>query len=442
MSGTASSTLPPSEPTAAAREPGGSDHANAAPPGTASEVGAAQGGESIAAAPSRAGPVDVAIIANTSTPYRTHVHRRIAREMPEVRLWTVFTHELGTSPWVAEPPAEIRPVSFGPGEDAVQQDRPSRALHEWRKGGRVIRWLVEHNVRAVVLLGYNDAGRLRIIRWCARNGVACLMWADSNIHGDLARGARRWIKQTLLPHVLSRCCAVLPCGRLGRDYFKKYGVDERRAFFSPVEPDYELIRTLPPERVEQAAARFDLRPGRRRIVFSGRLIQDKRPDIAIDALAAISEERPEWDLVLVGDGTLRAALEARVPPRLASRVKFTGFLTDPADVSAIYRLCDVLILPSDYEPWALVINEAAASGLAIVSSSVVGASYELVRDGVNGFVFPPGDLAAATAALRSATDPQRVESLKAGSRIVLEDWRREGDPVHGLRAALRHCGVL
>jgi glycosyltransferase involved in cell wall biosynthesis len=102
----------------------------------------------------------------------------------------------------------------------------------------------------------------------------------------------------------------------------------------------------------------------------------------------------------------------------------------------------VLILPSDYEPWALVINEAAASGLAIVSSSVVGASYELVRDGVNGFVFPPGDLAAATAALRSATDPERVETLKAGSQIVLEDWRRDGDPVHGLRAALRHCGVL
>lgn len=428
MSGTVSRTFPPTPQAVPASDPG-----------RAAQAAAAQGGRPAAPSP---GVADIAVIANSSTPYRTHLHRRIVQEMPEVRLWSVYTHELGTSPWVDPPPQEIRPVHFGPGEDALAQDRPSRALHEWRKGGRIIDWLREHNVRAVIVLGYNDTGRLRIIRWCARNGVPCLLFSDNNIHGDTVRGSKALFKRALLPRVLSRCCAVLPCGTLGRDYFVKYGGDAARMFFFPYEPDYDLIRSLPAERVEQVRRRFGLRPDRRRIVFSGRLVRNKRPDLAVDAFAAIADRRPQWDLVVAGEGVLRKELEARVPAALKSRVVWTEFLADPADVSAIYRLCDVLMLPSDYEPWALVVNEAAAADLAIVSSSVVGAAYELVRDGVNGAVFPPGDLTAATDALLKVTDPQRTEALRAGSRGVLQDWRDRGDPVQGLRAALRHCGVL
>jgi glycosyltransferase involved in cell wall biosynthesis len=177
-------------------------------------------------------------------------------------------------------------------------------------------------------------------------------------------------------------------------------------------------------------------------VYSGRLVPEKRVDLAIDAFACVAAQRPEWDLVIAGDGVLRAELEARVPAPLRPRVTWTGFLADPADVSAVYRLCDVLVLPSDYEPWALVVNEAAAAGLAVVSSSVVGAAHELVREGVNGALFPPGQVGAAAAALLSVTDPSRVDALRAGSARVLEAWRKQGDPVEGLRAALRHCGVL
>ena len=67
---------------------------------------------------------------------------------------------------------------------------------------------------------------------------------------------------------------------------------------------------------------------------------------------------------MVGDGVLRADLERLVADlAISDRVKFLGFMDDQKTISAIYRASDVLVLPSDYEPWALVINEAAAAGI-------------------------------------------------------------------------------
>jgi glycosyltransferase involved in cell wall biosynthesis len=145
---------------------------------------------------------------------------------------------------------------------------------------------------------------------------------------------------------------------------------------------------------------------------------------------------------MIGEGDLRDSLRGRVGPELAARVTWTGFLDDQAAISALYRLSDVLVLPSDHEPWALVINEAAAAGLAIVSSNVVGAAAELVRDGVNGRIFPAGDLKGVTDCLMDVTVAAKADAMKAASATVLADWRRRGDPVAGLRQALAAAGVL
>ena len=382
----------------------------------------------------------IAIVSNAPTPYRVHLHRRIADEIPGLQLHSLFTHQTSNSDWAVELPAEIGPVLLGAGESSGDQDKPRHAVREWRRGGRVIRHLREHAVRFVVMMGYNDAGRLRTMRWCRRRGVPCYLFGDSNVHGDTAVGFKRTVKRVALRRVLSWCDGVLVCGSLGRRYFDRYGVADDHIFPFPYEPDYGLIGSLTPKEIAATAARFSLARGRRRIVYSGRLVDVKRVDLLIDAFAAIVAERPEWDLVIVGDGPLRATLEARAAP-LAGRVTWAGFIDDQRTVSGIYRSCDVLVLPSDYEPWALVVNEAAAAGLAIVSSDVVGAAAELVRDGVNGRLFTPGDLPGLTTALRDVTAVGMTDRMRDASAVVLADWRKRGDPVDGLRAALRQAGV-
>src|SRR3954452_22988241 len=61
----------------------------------------------------------IAIIANSQTPYRLHLHRRIAAEIPQVQLWSLYTHETSNSAWAFEAPPEIGPVLFGKGESSA-----------------------------------------------------------------------------------------------------------------------------------------------------------------------------------------------------------------------------------------------------------------------------------------------------------------------------------
>ncbi|HTL27797.1 MAG TPA: glycosyltransferase family 4 protein [Tepidisphaeraceae bacterium] len=375
----------------------------------------------------------LAVICNSLPPYRVHVQERLAREL-DVNLFSLVTHEGTDRRWKFNPPPGINPVSFG-------LDRAGCGhwfnLAAYRKGGEVIEWLRANRADCVVIFGYSDATRVRVIRWCHRNGVPCFVWGDSNILGDRATGAKAAAKEWFVSTVLSWCTGALACGQRGVAYFEKYGVPRERIFLFPNEPDYELIRRVSDESLDAVKQRYRLARGRRRMIYSGRLTQVKRVDLLIDAFAAVANERSEWDLIIAGDGELKLSLQARVPADLKDRIIWTGFLDDQQALSAFYRLSDVLVLPSDFEPWALVINEAAAAGLAIVSSSVVGAVPELVQDGVNGRLFEPGDLESLKRALLDTTMSGKLEQYKSASSIVLENWRKVSDPVNGLKQALK-----
>jgi glycosyltransferase involved in cell wall biosynthesis len=383
----------------------------------------------------------IAIISNSHTPYRLHLHQRIAREIPQIRLWSLYTHEISSAPWQFSGGQDIGAVFFGKGERSDRQDDPRHALREWKRGGKIIQWMREQSIRFVLMLGYNDPGRLRILRWCRRSGTPCWLFGDSNILADRISGPKAVVKKLIVGNVVRGCTGVFSCGRLGKEYFVKYGADPNRCQYFPYEPDYDLITNLDSARIAEIRQRFELDPGRRRIVYSGRLVPVKLCDLLIDAFAAIAAQRPQWDLVMVGDGELREKLKAQAPAELADRIRWTGFMDDQAAISAIYRLSDVLVLPSDYEPWALVVNEACAAGMAVVASNVVGAAAELVRDGVNGRIFAAGDGAALAQCLLDVTDPAKIDAYKAASAPVLADWRRVGDPVQGLRNALAASGV-
>ncbi len=385
----------------------------------------------------------VAIVANSFTPYRIYVHGRIVREVPEVELWTVMTHGNSYNRWQGlEPPAEIRPVMFGNGEPTIEQTKLKFALREWRKFGRIIRWLDEHRIEAVICQGFGDVGRLRLLRWCRRRGIPCFLTADCNICGDARPGPKRLAKHLVVGQAIRWSSGVMPCGEYGRLLFERYGATRDKTFMFPLISNLELLAQTPAEVMRQVREQYGFDPERRRILYCGRMMKVKRPDLTISAFVALAQERLEWDLVMIGEGPLRQSAEASVPAHLRDRVKWLGLIHDTVELASVYAQCDVLALPADKEPWGMVVIEAAASGMALVMTDIVGASPELVSDGENGRVFPPGDLKAFISALREVTHPERIDEMKSNSRRVLSRWMVESDPVDGFRAAMASCGLL
>lgn len=146
-----------------------------------------------------------------------------------------------------------------------------------------------------------------------------------------------------------------------------------------------------------------------RVLFVGRLVPDKAPEDLVAALAG----RPDVELVIAGDGPLRATLTA-------PGVRLLGPVSQE-QLPDWYDWADVLALPSRAEGLPVVLMEALATGLAVVTTPVAGIP-ELVEDDVTGLLVPPGDRAALAAAIDRLRDPALRQRLGAAGRSrVLTD---------------------
>ena len=109
-------------------------------------------------------------------------------------------------------------------------------------------------------------------------------------------------------------------------------------------------------------------------------------------------------LVFVGDGVLRSKLEEYSKERNLDNVYFIGF-KNQTELPKYYTLADVLVLPSGAgETWGLAVNEAMCFGLPIIVSDVVGCGPDLVKDNVNGFIFPLDDAEQLSLRLKDLID--------------------------------------
>lgn len=382
------------------------------------------------------------VISNSVTPYRLNLHRLIVAGIPELQLHSLITHGISDFDWALDIPANINAKDFSdPGDHPL--DNPLRhPWREWRKSRRLISYLKECRAAAVVINGYRYIPYLQAMSYCYRRQIPFFVRNDSNIRCEPVHSwSSAATKRALYGWWTKRAAGVFSMGELGDELFVKYGADPHRLYRVPYWPDYDSYASVDSDALARFKQRFGLNDQRRYLVYSGRLAPEKRVDLLIDAFAAIAPDRPNWDLLVVGDGALREELRGRVPPGLHDRVIWTGFL-DRNEPALAYHCGEILVLPSAAEPWALVVQEAMAAGLAVVASDVVGAAHELIRDDFGGRIFKSGDGKHLEQALREVTDPGQTYSVKQEAQTALREYRRRVDPVAEIRRALCDVGVL
>lgn len=263
-------------------------------------------------------------------------------------------------------------------------------------------------------------------------------WAHSAARGPLKAAAG----PTFFAALRRLCHGWLVIGTANRDYYRARGMAPETMFAMPYAVDNDWFRV----RAEAAAthraalrAELGIAEGRPVVLFASKFVVRKRPGDLLDAFGRIARDPALRApvLVFVGDGELRASIEARAAALGLDAVRFAGF-RNQSELPRFYDLCDVFVLPSLLEPWGLVVNEAMNAGRAVIASDQVGAAIDLVRDSENGFVFPAGDVAALADRLRRAlADPALCHRMGERSRVIIDGWSFRED-VAGLRAALDH----
>jgi glycosyltransferase involved in cell wall biosynthesis len=294
---------------------------------------------------------------------------------------------------------------------------------------------------AVLVLGWNHKSFWQAIvaAWALR--IPVMVRGDSHLH--TRRSAWRQVSKSF-PYrwFLSHVDACLAVGTWSEQYFLYHGARPGRTFRVPHVIDNQYFGDEADRLVDRRGAlreRWGLDSSATVFLFSGKLIEKKRPLDFLRAIQFTAESDAHVKGLVVGDGPLRGECEDFVRVN-ALPVTFAGFLNQ-SEIAQAYAAADALVLPSDgRETWGLVVNEAMACGLACIVSDQVGCRPDLIVEHETGHTFPVGDIDNLGQLLTyyGKRRPELAE-MRGAARQMARRYT-PGVAVDGVRAALAVVG--
>ncbi len=367
-------------------------------------------------------------------PYRIPVFNALARQ-PGIDLHVIFLAE--TDPTLRDWLVYKEEIRFS-----------YEVLPSWRRrlGGRSL--LLNRGVDAAVQRaspdlilcgGYNYLASWQCRWWAGRHHVPFLLWVESTLK-DQRR--RRVLVESLKARFMHSCRAFVVPGKSSFDYVRSFGVAAEDIHTAPNAVDTEFFAGRADQMGSQAEVhRQRLGLPSRYFLFVGRLVKEKGVFDLMEAYGALTPAvRSEIGLVLVGEGTARPELERRAATLSPGSVQLAGF-AQREQLAKYYALAETLVFPTHSDPWGLVVNEAMACGLPIISSDSAGCAADLVEDGWNGRVVPAGDIGRLASALNELACQSELRSVMGQrSRARVQHYSPEACAAGIARAALS-CGV-
>jgi len=313
----------------------------------------------------------LAVVTNIPTPYRVPLFSALAEALPEQgwtlhvlfgskgnarRRWSVPEHEFRF------PHDFLGGLNLRVGTERIVNTYGGlrAALARIRPGG-------------IVCTGYS-AGTVTAARYAKRMGIPVAIWSGAVPR----RLERQWWRALLRRWLVRHSDGFLAYGSAARDYLLSLGADPSRIHiaWNTVDTDRFLRVPLP---------RSPLPSEPLRLLTVGYLEPGKRIDLALRAVAAVAGRGLDVRLDVVGDGSMRPALE-RLTRELGitERLRFLGNVPYDA-VPRHFEAAHAFLFPTAYDIWGLALVEAMAAGRACLASVRAGATRDLIDDGVTGY---------------------------------------------------------
>jgi 1,2-diacylglycerol 3-alpha-glucosyltransferase len=286
---------------------------------------------------------------------------------------------------------------------------------------------------------------LETIRWAKKKGVRLVVMSETRLRD----GSRYPLGESVKKRIVSMCDAGLCGGESHRRYLEELGLPKDRVALGYNAVDNQFFSKTRNEKGFSVGDSERAQIPTPYFLASNRFVERKNLRRLVEAYAryagSFKKSEKKWPLLLLGNGEQCLELMERCKelglsvanfentnqlklqiPAGEGCVAFAGF-RQIKELPFFYGGAGAFIHPALSEPWGLVINEAMASGLPILSSKNVGAAEELVRDGINGFTFDPEKVNELVGLLLKMAEMRQEErkTLGEASRRMIADWGPE-----------------
>jgi len=275
----------------------------------------------------------------------------------------------------------------------------------------------------VVYTGYFCATFWIAMAASKAHSVPILFGIDAHEIGPMDK--RRWktpLKRWIWPRLFRLANMVLVPSSGSASLMRSLGIPAERIALTPytVDNDWWLHQATCTDRVITRAD-WGISPDAFVVLFCAKLQPWKRPQDLLKAFAKAN--CPGAFLVFAGDGPLRSELVALTNALgITNHVRFLGFVNQ-SKLPGVYRAADLFVLPSEYEAFGVVVNEAMLCGCPVAVSDKVGARFDLISPESNGFVFPVGNVEKLVEILRRAhEDRPALQRMGGAAQTRMASW--------------------
>jgi len=259
--------------------------------------------------------------------------------------------------------------------------------------GTLYRKIIEINPSIIYTSGWMDGAYLSVCKKIKGNlDIPIIAGSDTKW-----KGGKQWINVIASPIKHRRCFTHIHVAGIWQyEYARRLGFSESKILMHNLSADVSILERV---KIEHKMNNYP-----RKLLFIGRFYPVKGLKFLVDAWDKI-ENKNEWVLTLVGSGPEKEMLLKH------SAIEVKNFMSQEQLVFE-FQDAGCFILPSIEEPWGVVLHEAAAAGLPILSSNICGAVPYFVMNNYNGITFPPGNVEQIKIALEKIINSEDVDLLE------------------------------
>ena len=287
------------------------------------------------------------------------------------------------------------------------------------KNPLILKKIIDFKPDAILVYGWAYHGHLKAIRYF-KGEIPIWFRGDSNLLNE-QNGIKKNLRKLFLTWLYQHIDIAFYVGSDNKEYYEKFGLKEHQLLFAPHAIDNNRFF------IDETKSAYTLRKSLGindrsiLILFAGKLEQNKNPILLLKAF--IDLNLADVHMLFVGNGALEEKLkrESLSKKSKENNIHFMDF-QNQTKMPAIYQSCDLFCLPSQSETWGLVINEAMASGKAILVSDAVGCASDLVSK-ENGAIFKNDDLDELKNKLNLLCNNKLLlMEMGLNSKEIIKDW--------------------